>query len=156
MDKEVQDTINGSILANAKLARAVEILVGCHMSTKEKEVLSKRIDACANLKELDDTMRLIQRELHSGYADPTTGERWSPVFVEQIRTYFEEGFPFNPMKKLAENFVPIKEFMVLQEVYIKVDDPAAKELMKKDLDEKRATCMQSMADFEKLLAQLGA
>ncbi len=155
MDKDVQDKLNASILTNAKLAKAVGILMSYHLSSKEKEMLSKRIDASKDLKELEDTMGLIQRELQRGYADPNTGEKWSPMFVNDIKGYLESGFPFNPMIKLSENFRPIKDFLLLQEVYIKLEDAPAKQLMKSDLDEKRAECSKAIVDFEQLLSELG-
>jgi len=155
MDKDVQDKLNASILTNAKLAKAVGVLMEYHLSSKEKEMLSKRIDASRDLKELEDTMGLIQRELQRGYADPNTGEKWSPMFVEDIKGYLETGFPFNPMVKLAENFRPIKDFMLLQEVYIKLEDVPAKLLMKSELDEKRTECGKAITEFEQLLSELG-
>lgn len=155
MDKNVQDKLNASILTNAKLAKAVGVLMSYHLSSKEKEMLSKRIDASKDLKELEDTMGLIQHELQRGYADPNTGEKWSPMFVEDIKGYMESGFPFNPMLKLSENFRPIKDFLLLQEVYIKLEDASAKQLMKSDLDEKREECSKAIVEFEQLLSELG-
>lgn len=45
--------------------------------------------------------------------------------------------------------------MLLQEVYIKLEDTAAKELMKSELEEKRVECSKIIMDFEQLLSELG-
>lgn len=153
---EVKTALAGSILTNAKLAKAVEVLMGYHLTTKEKESISKRIDACQDLEELDGTINLVQRELQSGFVDTTTGEKWSPKFVDDIRKYFEEGFPFNPINKLAEAFEPIKDFLVAQEIFIKMGESPTKELMQNELNEKRSECQEAIKTFEQLLLELGS
>lgn len=153
---EVKAMLANSILTNAKLAKAVEVMMGYHLTTKEKESLTKRIDACGDLQDLDGTMTLVQKELQSGFVDTTTGEKWSPKFVEDIRRYFEEGFPFNPILKLAEAFGPIKEFLVTQEVFIKMGESPHKDLMQNELDEKREECQEAIKVFEQLLLEMGS
>ena len=101
-------------------------------------------------------MNLINKELHKGFADPETAEKWSPQFVEDIKRYYEEGFPFNPLAKLSTVFSPIKEFIILQEVFIKMEDGPRKELMLKELEEQRELCNKSIKEFEELLSEMGS
>mgnify|MGYP000981645332 FL=1 len=155
--QEIRDILNSSLLANAKLAKAVEVMVNCHMTTKEKESITKRIDMCKNLDDLDITMKLINNGLQKGFVDEETGEKWSPQFVEDIRQYYESGFPFNPINKIGELFNVIKEFMVLQEIVIKLpDDDEKKNDLKSDLDDRRKLCVSAIRELEELLKGLGA
>lgn len=153
-DQTVKAALSDSLLTNAKLAKAVEVLMQYNLNTQEKVSMSKRIDACGDIKELEGTMNLIQKELHKGFIDTETGERWSPGFVLDIRKYYEQGFPFNPMEKLSELFRSIKEFIILQEVFMKLEEGERKDLMKSDMEDKRTSCNTTIKEFETLLAEL--
>jgi Trp operon repressor len=155
--QEIRDVLNSSMLANAKLARAVEIMMSYHLTAKEKESIAKRIDICKNLEDLEITMKVIGNELQRGFIDESTGERWSPKFVEDIKQYYESGFPFNPIKKVGEIFSSIKEFIVLQEIVLKLEEnDEKKDSLNKDLDEKRKSCVSDIKQLEELLNDLGA
>lgn len=155
--QEIKDVLSSSLLANAKLAKAVEVMMSYHLTVKEKESIAKRIDICKNLEDLEITMKLVSNELQRGFVDETTGEKWSPQFVNDIRQYYESGFPFNPIKKVEELFATIKEFTVLQEVVLKLaDDDDKKEPLKADLDERRKACVSAIHEIEELLKGLGA
>ena len=155
--QEIKDVLNSSLLANAKLAKAVELMANYHMTTREKESFTRRIDMCKNLDDLDITMKLINGELGGGFVDESTGERWSPQFVNDIRQYYENGFPFNPINKVKELFLFIKEFLVLQEIVLKLEgDDEKKEVLKEDLSDRRKDCVSAIKELEDLLKDLGA
>lgn len=71
--QEIRDVLNSSMLANAKLANAVEVMMKYHLTTKEKESIGKRIDICKSLEDLGITMKLIDKELQRGFMDEATG-----------------------------------------------------------------------------------
>ena len=119
---EVKELLSSSMLANAKLAQAVSIMMRCHLSSKEKETIAKRIDACSNTEELEGTMTLINGEMKKGFMDESTGELWSPQFVNDIQIYYSSGFPFNPIERISELFSTIKEFIIAQETLNKLED----------------------------------
>lgn len=155
--QEIREVLNSSLLANAKLAKAVEVMMNYHLTASEKESIAKRIDICKNLDDLEITMKLIGNELQKGFMDEGTGERWSPQFVNDIKQYYENGFPFNPIKKVSELFSSIKEFTVLQEIVLKLkDDDEKKESLKTDLNERRNACVSAIRELEELLKDLGA
>ncbi len=154
---EVKDALAASLLTNAKLAKAIEVMMGYHLTVNEKESIAKRLDICKNLDELDITVKLINSELQRGFIDENTGEKWSPRFVEDIKRYYEEGFPFNPFKKLSDLFEKIKNFVILQEVVLKMkDDDKQKEVLKQDLDDRRKDCVSAIKETEEVLKDLGA
>jgi hypothetical protein len=153
---EIKETLNKSLLTNAKLAKAMEIFVGYHLTAREKESISKRIDACKDLEELEVTITLVNQELQKGFLDTNTGERWSPSFVNDIKSYYENGFPFNPIAKLNEGLAAIKELIVLQEILIKIEDQEKVEEAKLVMDEKRMACKQALQEMEDLLIEMGA
>lgn len=153
---EIKETLSKSLLTNAKLAKAMEIFVGYHLTAREKESISKRIDACKDLEELDITITLVNNELHKGFLDTNTGERWSPSFVNDIKAYYETGFPFNPIAKLKEGFAAVKELIVLQEILIKMEDQDGVEEAKLAMDERRMACKQALQEMEDILIGMGA
>lgn len=128
--------------------------MGYNLNTQEKMSMSKRIDACRDMEELEGTMTLLTKELQRGFADPETGERWSPGFVEDIKRYYQQGFSFNPLERFPELFKSIKEFLILQEVFLRMEDGERKDLMKKDMDDQRVICNEDIKTFESLLEEL--
>lgn len=154
--EDIKAVLNSSLLANAKLAKAVEILMQYHLTLGEKNSIAKRIDACKTFEDLDITMTLVGKELQRSYIDENTQEKWSPQFVDDIKGYYESGFPFNPLNKISEVFKTVKDFIVLQELVLNTKDEEKRETMKKELDNKRTDCASAVQEINNLLSEMGA
>ena len=151
---EMKMAMTSALLTNAKLARALSVFMSYHLSTKEKVSISKRIDSCHDVDELNGTMNLLDSELKKGYMDPQTGDKWSPVFVNDIKQYYEQGFPFNPLEEISSLFQPIKDYIILQEMALKMTENNNKELILKQLGEERVICNDSIKKLDELLLEL--
>lgn len=151
---EMRATVSASLLTNAKLAQALGVMMDYHLSTQEKVSVSKRIDACKNMEELNGTMVLLDLELKKGYMDPQTGDRWSPIFVNDIKRYYENGFPFNPLEEISSLMKNVKDYIVFSDMTKKLEDGPAKELMVKELDEKRLSCGDSLQKLDTIFSEL--
>ncbi len=152
---ELKEAMAESMFTNAKLAKAVEVMMSYHMTTKEKESVSISIHSCKNTEELGMTMEHVYKELHNGFADASNGEKWSPLYVKEISRYYEDKFPFNPLLKMGELLSTIKQFIMWQEIQLKMDPEKRKELDQNDLDEKKVACHAAIREVEELVEGLG-
>lgn len=152
--EDMRTAVSSSLLTNAKLARALGVMMDYHLSTQEKVDVSKRIDVCRDLEELNGTMTLLDSELKRGYMDPQTGDRWSPIFVNDIKQYYENGFPFNPLEEVSSLVKVLKEYIVFNDMVNKLEEGKNKELMQEELQEKKITCSETLQKLDSLFAEL--
>lgn len=151
---QMRSAISGSLLTNAKLARALGVMMDYHLSTQEKVDVSKRIDACRTMEELSGTMNLLDSELKKGYMDPQTGDKWSPIFVRDIKKYYENGFPFNPVEELFSLIGVIKDYVIFNDMHAKLKEGETKEAMVEELRLKKEAFNESLKKMDDLFLEL--
>ncbi|MCB9093416.1 MAG: hypothetical protein H6620_12755 [Halobacteriovoraceae bacterium] len=96
--------LNENLFLSAQLSKALEVLLEFNLTTNEKVDIVKRINCSATPSELDDTMRLIKKELSKSYMDPESGEKWSVGFIEEILKHHSGKLGFDPISQIRESF----------------------------------------------------
>ena len=106
-----EELLSESLLTNAKLAKAMELLVEFNLTTNEKIDITKKIDCSNSLDELAGTIKLLRKDLSKSFIDEATGEKWSPEFISEIMAHYETGLGFNPLEKIKENVKMLENFV---------------------------------------------